>query len=268
MAPAANLCSALPSATVAACERDANGAPSQKGYLDISLPDGSHVYTCATGWTDNPSGGYWFDAPDAFMSDPGSCCGGEPTPVAAPVLPSVTPGTLGALHAPREIKPQESAEPGGGAIRTNPFAVVVRDGAGAAAYAAAMATWQTWAGDGNPHPAVDGTGAYYLAADLLVNFLILQANDGQPILIIAPEVSVTADGLTPLGHPTLGACGTGGGAPLALMAGEIHGTTINNHSGRFNHSRAVTEEALADAAKLFNCLGVPVTSTTYYPPKL
>jgi len=30
----------------------------------------------------------------------------------------------------------------------------------------------------------------------------------------------------------------------------------------------VTEDALADAVKLFNCLGISIARTTYYPPKL
>jgi hypothetical protein len=80
-------------------------------------------------------------------------------------------------------------------------------------------------------------------------------------------VSLSDDGMTPLGHPTLGACAAGGGAPLVLMAGEVWGTTITNHSGRFNHDPAVTQEALDNAAKLFNCFGIAIARTTYYPPK-
>ncbi|HWJ55815.1 MAG TPA: hypothetical protein VNR90_06340, partial [Vicinamibacterales bacterium] len=81
------------------------------------MPDGAHLYTCATLLTDEPPGGFWFDAPDALMSDAQSCCGGAPTPAEAPPLPPVAVGTLGALHGPREIKPQEHAEPNGGPIR-------------------------------------------------------------------------------------------------------------------------------------------------------
>ena len=231
------------------------------------MPDGTHIYSCATSWSDGGDGGYAFAAPDTFMSDAQSCCGGPPTPVPTPMLPPIALGTLGAPHGPRDIKPQESMEPGAGPIRSNPFAVVVRDPAGAETYATALASWQAWAGDGNPHTATDGEDAYYFSADLLVNYVILETPDAQPVLVIAPEVSLTADGTTPLGHPTLGACQAGGGAPLVLMAGEVWGATLTNHSGRFNHDPSVTQEALDDAAKLFNCLGISITRTTYYPPK-
>ena len=101
-----------------------------------------------------------------------------------------------------------------------------------------------------------------------MNFAIQQMPDGQPVLVIAPEVSLTADGETPFGHPTVGACAAGGGAPLVLMAGEVWGATITNHSGRFNHHPAVTQDALDNAVKLFNCFGISITRTTYYPPKI
>ena len=265
--PAVDLCTALPTGTIAGCGGQQNGAPPQTGYLDIAMPDGSHIYSCATSWSDGGDGGYFFPAPESFMSDPQSCCGGGQTPVATPMLPPIALGTLGAPHGPRDIKPQESAAPGAGAIRSNPFAVVVRDQAGADAYATALASWQAWAGDGNPHMGADGQVAYYFSADLLVNYVIVEMSDGQPVLVIAPEVSLTDDGMTPLGHPTVGACAAGGGAPLVLMAGEIWGTTLTNHSGRFNHDPSVTQEALDNAVKLFNCLGIAITSATYYSPK-
>jgi len=266
-APAADLCTALPTGRVARCADLPNGELAQNGYLDVTMPDGSHVYTCATAGGDEP-GGYWFDAPDTFMSDPQSCCGAAPTPIAIPDLPPVAVGTMGALHGPREIKPQESADSGAGLMRTNPFAVIVRDQAGADLFATALASWRAWAGDGNPHAGSDGTGAYYFAAEFPINFAILETPYGQPVLVIAPEVSLTADGETPFGHPTVGACAAGGGAPLVLMAGEVWGTTITNHSGRFNHHPAVTLEALDNAVKLFNCFGIAITRTTYYPPTL
>lgn len=265
-ASAADLCATLPTGTIAACADQPNGEPSQAGYLDVTLPNGSHVYTCATAWTDG-SGGYWFEAPDAFMADPQSCCGAAPTPVAIPELPPLALGTMGALHGPREMKPQESASSGAGQIRTNPFAVVVRDQAGANAYTTALARWRAWEGDDQRHEGADGT-AYYFPAQFPVNYVILETADGQPVLVIAPEVSATGDGEAPLGHPTLGACAEGGGGPLVLMAGEIWGDTITNHSGRFNHHPAVTREALDNAVELFNCLGISITRTTYYPPEL
>jgi hypothetical protein len=156
---------------------------------------------------------------------------------------------------------------GAGPIRQNPFAIVVRDSAGGAAVAAAVATWLGWSGDGNAHPGPDGSGAYYFSKPILVNYTILEDAGGAPIVVIGPEVSLTSDGKSPLGHPTLGGCTAGGGAPLVLMAGELAGTNLTNHSGRFGHDASVTPDALANAAALFNCLGIQVTGTTYYPPK-
>jgi hypothetical protein len=266
-APAVDLCTAVPTGNVVACSHDSNGGPSQNGYLDIALPGGSHVYTCATTWTnDTQGGGYWINAPDAFMSDPQSCCGGAPTPVESPPTAAPSVGGMSALHGPREIKPQESTNPGAGPLRQNPFAVIVRDRDGAAAYAAALANWQAWSTDGKPHPGNDGTGKYYFAG-LGVNFVLVETPDGRPMLVIGPEVSTTANGKSPLGHPTLGGCATGGGAPLALMGGEIVGDTIDNRSGRFNHDPTETADTLAEVAKLFNCYGISINATNYVAPK-
>ena len=261
-------CKTLPLGTVSACGSGDAGQPSQTGYLEIVAPDGSKRYTCATSWTEGGSGGYVFGQPDQFMSDPQSCCGGSPTPVAAPSVQRPTSGGFfGAPHPPSHIKPQESAQPGGGALRQNPFAVAVSDSAGAAAFAAALAKWQGWAGDGVAHAAPDGSGSYYFPVGVLINFAILETSDGLPVVVLGPEVSVAADGSTPIGHPTLGVCPAGGGAPLALMAGELHGTTLTNHSGRFGYDPSVTSAALDDAATLFNCLGISITATMYDPPK-
>jgi hypothetical protein len=262
-----DLCQALPRGTVHACSRDASGMPSQTGYLEIMKADGSRLYICATSWVDKPSGGFWYGYPDQFMSDPNSCCGGNATPVAAPTAGQPAVGNLGLPHPPREIKPQETENPGAGTIRQNPFAVIIRDKSGAEALTAAQAIWQGWAGDGNPHPAPDGTGAYYFPASVLINYVIIDAGGAVPILVIGPEVSLTADGATPLGHPTLGGCLQGGGVPLALMAGELSGTTLTNHSGRFGYGPSVTKEGLDHAVELFHCLGIAVTGTVYYPPK-
>ena len=267
-APVSNPCQTLPTGTVSACGNGDAGQPSQTGYLEIVGPDGSKRYTCATSWTEGGSGGYSFGQPDQFMSDPRSCCGGSATPVAAPTTPNPTSGGFfGALHPPSHIKPQESAQPGSGQLRQNPFAVSVSDSTGAAAFSTALAMWQGWAGDGLAHDAPDGSGAYYFPASVLINFAILETSDGLPVVVIGPEVSLDADGSTPIGHPTLGVCPTGGGAPLVSMAGEIHGTTLTNHSGRFGYDKTVTSEALDSASALFNCLGISITATTYYPPK-
>jgi hypothetical protein len=264
-APIADLCSAVAQGTLTPCGRDADGQPTQNGYLEIQNPDGSKTYTCATSWGE--STGYYFDQPDQFMSDPRSCCGGDATPVAAPTAPQPSVGTIGALHAPRDLKPQESADPGSGLLRTDPFAIVIQGASDAATFQAAQSTWNSWAGDEQGHPAPDGTGAYYFPEALLLNYAILATRDGPPVIVIGPEVSTTSDEKSPLGHPTLGACAAGGGAPLVLMAGEFYGTTINNHSGRFGYDPSETQEALNNAQALFSCLGVPIASTIYYPPK-
>jgi hypothetical protein len=271
MCPAAaapiDACNDLSRGTISPCGHDATGQPSQTGYLEILAPDGSRAYVCATAWDPSPSGGYTFGQPGQFMSDPQSCCGSPPTPVVPPATPAPSIGSLGLLHAPTHIKPQEMSQPGVGSIRSNPFAVVVQDRAGGAAFSAALAQWQAWSGDGQPHPASDGTGAYYFSRSLLVNYTIVETKDARLAVVIGPEVSVTADGTRPLGHPTLGACTAGGGAPLVLIAGEIIGTTLTNHSGRFDHDPSDTPEALQHAAALLNCFGIPITSTMYERPK-
>jgi hypothetical protein len=265
-AVAVDLCQALPTGTMTACSYDSAGLPSQTGYLEVRGPDGSRTYVCATAWDPAASGGYLFTNLDRFMTDPQSCCGATPTPAAAPTAAPPVIGYLGAPHAPTHIKPQETVQPGAGLIRQNPFAVILRDGSGGTAYSAAFSDWQAWSGDGRPHAAPDGTGAYYFSAQLLVNYTIVDTPDGAPVAVVGPEVSLTADGAVPLGHPTLGACAAGGGAPLVLIAGEIFGTTLTNHSGRFGHDPSGTREALADAAALFNCFGIPIAATTYYAP--
>jgi hypothetical protein len=266
-AAAADLCQALPSGTITACSVDGAGQPSQTGYLQIRAADGTQKYVCATSWSDGGMGGYWFGHPDQFMSDGQSCCGGSATPAAAPTAPQPAAGYLGAPHAATDIKPQEMSQLGAGPIRQNPFAIVVRDSAGGAAVAAAVATWLGWSGDGNAHPGPDGSGAYYFSKPILVNYTILEDAGGAPIVVIGPEVSLTSDGKSPLGHPTLGGCTAGGGAPLVLMAGELAGTNLTNHSGRFGHDASVTPDALANAAALFNCLGIQVTGTPPPPPQ-
>jgi hypothetical protein len=264
----ADPCKTLPIGTISACASGDAGQPSQTGYLEVLGPDGSKKYTCATSWTPGGAGGYTFAQPNQFMSDPQSCCGGSPTPVAAPTVPQPTGGGFfGAPHAPSHIKPQETTQPGAGHLRQNPFAVAVSDTGGAGAFMAALAMWQGWAGDGVAHVAPDGSGPYYFPANVLINYAILETSNGLPVVVIGPEVSLAADGSTPIGHPTLGVCPGGGGAPLALMAGEIHGSILTNHSGRFGYDTSITSAALDDAATLFNCLGISITATMYYPPK-
>ena len=260
-------CGAVATGTITACSQGSGGQPSQTGYLEIQNTDGSRTYICATSWSDGGSGGYWFDKPEQFMSDPQSCCGSAATPVAAPTAAKSAIGYLGEPHAPRDIKPQESAQPGSGPLRQDPFAISVVDSNSAAAFQSALANWNAWAGDGMAHQAPDGSGAYYFPKFVLINYTIVETRDGMPVIVIGPEVSLTEDGMSPLGHPTLGTCASGGGAPLVLMAGELAGVTLTNHSGRYGHDTSVTQEALDSASNLFKCRGIQVTKTTYYPPK-
>jgi len=263
----ADLCGALPTGKIASCNQDSSGQPSQTGYLEIDSPGASPTFVCATSWTADPSGGYIYGQPGTFMSQAQSCCGQPASPAPGPSAPQPSIGDLGALRIPNHIKPQEMAQPGSGLIRQDPFAVTVTDTKSGAAATAAIATWRSWAGDGQAHTGPNGGGAYYFPSGVLINYVILETGDGLPVVVIGPEVSLAADGSTPIGHPSLGVCAAGGGAPLALMAGEVDGTTLTNHSGRFDYGPSVTEETLTNAAKLFNCLGIQITETKYYPPK-
>jgi hypothetical protein len=157
-------------------------------------------------------------------------------------------------------------QPGNGPILQNPFAVAVTDTTSGAAATTAMSGWISWSGDGKPHSGPDGTGAYYFPPGLLINYVILETGAGVPVIVIGPEVSQSADGSVPIGHPTLGVCSSGGGAPLAVTGGQIIGTTLNNHSGRYDYGPSATMQTLDDAAKLFNCFGVQITKTKYYAP--
>jgi hypothetical protein len=263
----ADVCAALATGKVSSCSQDSSGQPSQTGYLEIDSPGGPPMYVCATSWTPDPSGGYIFGQPGTFMSEAQSCCGGAVSATAAPTVPQPSIGSLGTPHIPSHIKPQETEQPGSGPIRENPFAVAVTDTKSGAAANAAMSQWIAWAGDGKPHSGSSGTGAYYFPSGLLINYVILETSAGLPVIVIGPEVSMAADGSTPIGHPTLGVCPTGGGAPLAVTAGEVQGTTLNNHSGRYDYGPSATMQTLDSAAKLFNCLGVTITGTKYYAPK-
>ena len=201
------------------------------------------------------------------MSQGQSCCGATATAAGNPTAPQPSIGYLGTLHAATHIKPQEMQQPGSGLIRQDPFALAITDTKGGTTATAAIATWRSWAGDGKPHTGPDGTGAYYFPSGVLINYVILETSDGVPVVVIGPEVSLAADGSTPIGHPALGVCQGGGGAPLALMAGEVDGATLTNHSGRFDYGSSITADALNNAAKLFNCLGIQIMDTKYYPPK-
>ena len=261
-----NLCAALPTGKVASCSQDSSGQPSQTGYLEIDSPGSAPMYVCATSWSPSPSNGYVFGQPGTFMSQAQSCCGGGISPMAAPTVPQSPIGSLGTPHVPDHLKPQEMEQTGNGPIRQNPFAVAVTDTTSGAAATAAISTWLSWQGDGKAHPGPDGTGAYYFESGAPINYVILETSEGFPVIVIGPEVSLAANGTTPIGHPSLGVCSTGGGAPLAMTAGEVHGTTLNNHSGRFDYGPSATAQTLDAAAKLFNCFGIQITATTFTAP--
>jgi hypothetical protein len=265
---AAQACALVPTGRMSACAMDPiTGDPSQTGYLEIRPPGGgAHLYACATSW--QATAGYRFENP-VLVKDPSACCNGDATMASPAQVPQPATGDdyLGVEHAPLQLKPQEMMDGVGGDIRQNPFAVVGSSRAAAAALQPALLTWDGWAGDGAPHPAPDGTGAYYFPQPLTINYVILRTTGGAPVFVVAPEVSLTADGKQLLGHPTLGVCAERGGAPLALIGGEIHGATLNNESGRFGLDKSVTPEALQHAARLFNCYGIPIAGVEYVPPR-
>lgn len=261
-----NVCSALPAGKVVPCSQT-GGQPSQTGYLEIDSPGSPPVYVCATSWSPDPSIGYIFGQPETFMSQAQSCCGGAASATAVPTVPDLSIGSAGAPHIPSHLKPPEMQHPGSGPLRQDPFAIVVTDTSTAAAATAAMSMWLSWGGDRQPHTAPDGTGPYYFASGFPINYVVLETAEGAPVIVIGPEVSLTADGMNLLGHPTLGVCATGGGAPLALIAGEVKGTTLSNHSGRYDYGASATAQTLNVAAQLFNCMGVRITETKFYPPK-
>lgn len=262
----ADPCSALPTGKVTPCGQD-GGQPSQTGYLEIDGSGSAPIYVCATSWSPDPSIGYIFGQPATFLSDPQGCCGGTVSPAPAPTVPDAAVGSLGAPHIPSHIKPQELEESASGPLRQNPFAVTVTDTNSGAAAIQAMSSWLSWGGDGQPHAAPGGSGAYYFASGFPINYVILETSDGFPVIVIGPEVELTPDGKTPIGHPSLGVCPAGGGAALAMIGGEIHGTTLNNHSGRYDYGPWVTPQALTNAAQLFNCMGIQITDTKFTAPK-
>jgi hypothetical protein len=253
-------CAASYTGRVTPCSIDANGTPSQHGWMDVERPNGTHGYLCATSW--NSAAGYYFAADRLhLLSASSSCCGG-PTASAAPV---VTHPDLGTLHGPTYVKPQESTVANNGVLRQNPFAVIITGTAAAAVYRDRLTDWNAWAGDGQAHPAPDGSGSYYFPAPLPVDYVIIPGVGGEPLIVVGPEVTIDAAYAKPLGHPTLGACAGQGGAPLAYIGGTVHGTLLTNRSGRFGHESTVTPAHLEAAKDLFNCYGITITSTEFVP---
>jgi hypothetical protein len=258
MAPAA-ACALTQTATVTACSIDpTTHTPSQTGYMDVTRLDGSHGFLCATQWT--ATGGFYFDGDRLHLHTSSSgCCGGATSATTA----AVTDATLGTLHGPTHIKPQEMLAASGGAVRQHPFAVIVSRASAAAEYQAQLANWSAWAGDHQTHPAPDGSGSYYVQAPLAVDYVVIPTRNGPPIIVIGPEVSRDPDFNEPIGHPALGACDGQGGTPMAYIAGTIHGTIVTNASGRFGHESTVTTQTLSAVKKLFNCYGITVTGVEF-----
>jgi hypothetical protein len=253
---AAAACTASMTGRVTACSIT-NGIPSQTGYLEVERANGTKGYLCATVWTSD--GGYFFGDRQHLVAAASTCCGGPASTVAAPV----TDPLYGTLHGPTHVKPFETITRTGGDLRENPFTVVISSPAAAAVYRDRVAQWLAWSGDGQAHPAPDGTGSYYFPGDVPVNYMLVRSADGSPMIIIAPEISSDPSFTTPLGHPTLGACNLTGGSPLAYIAGTVRGTIVTNASGRYGFENTVTAEALENVKDLFNCYGITITTTEF-----
>jgi hypothetical protein len=265
--PPVDYCALMPSGVISFCGTTASGTPSQRGYLTIKRPDGVTVHhVCATQWSQ--ATGYTLVRPaNVWVSDPSACCeGGGAGGLAFPPAALTSVGYLGKPHASQWVKPQEYGNSSGGIIIGNPFSMTIMTPADGKAFLDALPMWRSYAGSGQARPAPDGTGAYYFPAVLDINFVISQDANDNIILTAGPEVFLDAGMSRPLGHPTLGACRAGGGVPLALMAGSINGSSINNSSGRFGKDPSVTYEALKNAAKLFNERGIPIQRVSYTPP--
>jgi hypothetical protein len=246
---------------VHACSIDAQtGTPSQNGWLDIARPDGTHGYLCATSWTS--SGGYYFEERITLVDSSTACCGGTGATIAWPTVDAA----YGTAHGPTHVKPWETTASPNGDLRENPFSIVVSNADAAAAFQTQRASWQAWAGDGQPHPAPDGSGTWWFRSPLSIQYVLVPTADGRPLIVIAPDVTPDAALQAPQGHPTLGACTGSGGAPLAYVGGEIHDATLSNRSGRFGHESTITQANLQAAADLFNCYGISITAIDYVPP--
>jgi hypothetical protein len=258
----AQTCDVALTGEVQACSIDPDGTPSLRGWMEVRRPDGTNGYLCAVGY--DPTGGYYLASDRVHLGDSASaCCDGT---TGATLDWPAADGYFGVPHGPTHVKPWEMATTTGGEIRENPFAVIVSSPAAAATYQDQHALWQSWAGDGQPHTGPDGTGHYYFPAFIAVNYVVVPTINGDPVIVIGPEPSTNSSLTKPVGHPTLGACAGHGGSPLAFIAGDIQGTTLTNHSGRFGHDPNITADDLDNAARLFNCYGITITDVVFTPP--
>ena len=208
-----DICSVLPTGKVSPCNQD-GGQPSQTGYLEIDSPDTSPIFVCATSWSSDPVDRICLrptrDVPIASSGLLRRDRRGDGRADGSRAIDRFARRSPYTSH----IKPQEMEQPGGGTMRQDPFAVVVTDSNSGAAAILAMSTWLSWAGDGKPHAAPDGTGAYYFAAGFPMNYVVLETSGGFPLIVIGPEVSLTADGKSPSAIPRL-ACAQRVAVPLS-----------------------------------------------------
>ncbi len=256
-------CPLLATGRIKSCGVDPGGLPSQKGYLTISQPgDVVLRHVCAIDWT--LKHGYTLVKPaNGWVADPRVCCDAGGSAMGFEDVPLTPAGYLGKPHAPQWVKPQEYDEASGGTVRQNPFTLTITNVAAGKGFLDALATWDSWAGSAQPHPGPDGTGAYYFPRPLTINYVISQNKLNNIVLTVGPEVSANVELTQPLGHPTMSACAAGGGVPLALIAGVISNSTLNNDSGRFGYDPSITAEALTNAAKIFNDRGILITTTRF-----
>jgi hypothetical protein len=263
LAAQADLCSLTWTGKISACSMAADGTPSPQGWLEVTSPAGERAYICADRWA--PSDGYFFSNDrEHTTAKPEDCC---QTLAAVQTGPLPFDKSFGLLHGPTHVKPQETMSSSEGELRQNPFSIIVASSTDGQKYLDAVAQWNMWAGDGQPHPGPDGTGAYYFPMPLPVNYVVVPTSAGAPIIVIAPEVSMDPELKTPLGHPTQGACSVQGGSPLAFIAGDIQGNKVSNGSGRFGYELTVTKEALDNTKALFNCYGIPIDGVLFSPPE-
>ena len=191
--------------------------------------------------------------------------GGSATPVAAPTAPPLRRRRGLRLRRIRRVHQAEGElEAGRRDARQQPICRCSRsDRTGAAASRLRSPCGRDGRVTVSRTPRREAAEASHLPAGVLINFAILETSDGFPVVVLGPEVSLAADGSTPIGSTRRWASAPqAGGAPIALMAGELHGTTLTNHSGRFGYDKSVTSAALDDAASLFKIL-----SWNLHPPR-
>ncbi|HVV86008.1 MAG TPA: hypothetical protein VHE35_23270 [Kofleriaceae bacterium] len=250
-------CAVSYTGTVTPCSMQ-GGMPSVTGYLEVRRPDGTKGYLCSNRWVD-PDGFYFSNDRLHLAAAASACCdatGGAPLDWPA------ADGGLGAAHGPTRVKPQELATDTGGALRSNPFQIVVSSAAVGATVHDTVAMWTSWIGDGQAHQAPDGTGGYYFPPSMPINYTIVPTTRGAPLIVIGPEVATDVSFRRELGHPTLGGC-PDGGAPLGFLGGTLEGTKLTNRSGRYGAESTVTPATLDAAAALFNCYGVAVDDVEF-----